>query len=261
MNMQDGRPINSAKRKMLNGEPALGTSCVLGSNRMVETLSFGGFDFVMIDLQHGDWTDHTAGDAFRYINLGPATPMARVGRNDFGAIGRLLDRGALGIIVPMVNTEADAQAAAHAMRFPPYGGRSYGGAPTHYGNDYEAWVDNEAFLAVQIESAEAVRNAEAILSVPGVDGCWIGPADMAKTMGIDRNAPADAKAHLDAILSVRDACRKTGKICGISGGYDISFWLQNGFQFVTISADIGLMMEGAKVGFELAGKKARTTTV
>ena len=64
-------------------------------------------------------------------------------------------------------------------------GRSYGGAPTHYGNDYEAWVDNEVFLAVQIESAEAVRNAEAILSVPGVDGCWIGPADLAKTMGID----------------------------------------------------------------------------
>ena len=80
---------------------------------------------------------------------------------------------------------------------------------------------------MQIESAEAVRNAEAILSVPGVDGCWIGPADMAKPMGIDRNAPGDAKAHLDAILSVRDACRKTGKICGISGGYDISYWLHS----------------------------------
>lgn len=256
MNTENGYPVNAAKRKMLRGEAAFGTGSGLGSTLAAEYLSYAGFDFILCDLQHGEWTDESVGDAFRAISLGPATPMARVARNDFGAIGRLLDRGALGIVVPMVNSKADAEAAAFACRFPPRGGRSSGGSPPRFGPAYDRWIDDEVFLAVQIETVEAVEYAEDILSVPGVDGCWIGPVDLGKSMGVDRTTAAGERAHREAILRVRDACRKTGKIAGISVGMETAWWLQNGFQFVTASGDMGLLLEGAKVAQALSKPKA-----
>src|SRR5207302_9342148 len=134
-------------------------------------------------------------------------------QNDFYAIGRLLDRGALGIIVPMVNSVEEARAAARAVRYPPRGGRSWGPLlPGYDVPEYGNWINDEVFLAVQIESAQAVDCAEEIMAVDGVDGCWIGPADLARSMGVDQNTPA----HEAAIMRVLDACRKTGKIPGLS---------------------------------------------
>jgi len=252
--MTTSHSINTAKRKMLQGEPAVGVSCGMGSPLIAEMLSHAGFDFVLVDLQHGAWTDETVAHAFRAIDLGSAIPMARVAANDYGAIGRLLDRGALGIIVPMVNSREEAQAAAFAVRYPPRGGRSSGGAPPHYGAHYDGWANDEVFLAVQIETVQAVEQAEAILGVDGVDGCWIGPSDLAKSMGIDRATPEGARAHREMIMRVVAACKKTGKIPGISGDLDITFWLENGLQFVTASYDGGLVLEGARQVFKILGR-------
>ena len=249
--------VNTAKQKMLRGEPAIGVACGLGSTLAAESLSRAGFDFVLIDTQHGAWTDDTAPHAFRYICLGPAIPMARVKWNDIGAIGRLLDRGAMGIVVPMVNSAEEARAAAFAVRYPPHGGRSSGGQPPlHYGPNYDTWIDEQVFLAVQIETVQAVEHAEEILSVEGVDGCWIGPTDLAKSMGVDRKTPEGLKAHIEMILRVGEACRKTGKIAGISGDMDIRFWLKNGFRFVTASHDGGLMMHGVNEVFNILNTNA-----
>jgi 4-hydroxy-2-oxoheptanedioate aldolase len=236
---------------MLGGEPAIGTSCGMGSPLIAEMLSHAGFDFILVDLQHGAFTDETVAHAFRAISLGDATPMARVAANDYGAIGRLLDRGAMGIVVPMVNSREEAQAAAFAVRYPPRGGRSSGGAPPHYGARYDTWANDEVFLAVQIETVQAVESAEAILGVDGVDGCWIGPSDLAKSMGIDRGTPEGAQAHREMIMRVVAACEKTGKIAGISGDLDITFWLDHGLRFVTASYDGGLLLEGARKAFEI----------
>jgi len=249
-------PVNTAKHKMLKGEPVVGVSCGMGSTLIAELLSHAGFDFVLVDTQHGAWTDETIGYAFRSISLGQAVPMARVSWNDRGAIGRLLDRGALGIVVPMVNSKEEAQLAASATRYAPRGARSTGGNPSHYGSEYDKWINDEVFLAVQIETVQAVEHAEEILGVDGVDGCWIGPADLAKSMGVDRSTPEGFKAHRAMIMRVAEACRKTGKIAGISGDLDISFWHQNGFQFVTASYDGGLMLEGAKQVFKILGKQS-----
>jgi 2-keto-3-deoxy-L-rhamnonate aldolase RhmA len=249
-------PINTAKRNMLEGQPAIGTSCGMGAPLIAELLSHAGFDFVLVDLQHGAWTDETAAHAFRAISLGGAMPMARVAANDYGAIGRLLDRGALGIVVPMVNTREQAQAAAFAVRYPPQGGRSTGGNPAYYGAHYDKWINDEVFLAVQIETVQAVENAEAILGVDGVDGCWIGPSDLAKSMGIDRGTPEGAQAHREMIMRVVAACQKTRKIAGISGDLDITFWLEQGLRFVTASYDGGLMLEGARKVFDILGKQS-----
>src|SRR5262245_24202395 len=256
MNTSSSHPVNTAKRKMLQGKPAIGVSCGMGSPLIAEMLSHAGFDFVLVDLQHGAWTDETVAHAFRAIDLGSSVAMARVAANDYGAIGRLLDRGALGIVVPMVNSSAEAQAAAFAVRYPPRGGRSSGGNPPHYGDHYDTWSNDEVFLAVQIETVQAVEQAEAILGVDGVDGCWIGPSDLAKSMGIDHGTPAGAQAHREMIMRVAAACKKTGKIAGSSGDLDITFWLQNGFQFVTASYDGGLLLEGARKVFDILGKQS-----
>jgi len=237
---------NTAKRRMLEGKPAIGASSGLGSPLAVEALSRAGFDFVLVDNQHGAWDEERARLAVRSICLGPAVPMARVRKNDFSLIGRLLDGGMLGIVVPMVNSRADAEAAAYAVRYPPRGGRSVGafGAGLH-GADYAQEIDDEVFLAVQIETAQAVARADEILSVEGVDGCWVGPGDLANTMGVDLRTAEGRAAHEAAILEVLAACRRTSKIPGIAGGDDAQRWLDHGFLFVTSVSDMGLVQRGA----------------
>jgi 4-hydroxy-2-oxoheptanedioate aldolase len=238
---------NSAKKRMLEGKPAIGASAVLGSILAAEILSRAGFDFVLVDNQHGPWDENDTLLAVRSICLGPAIPMARVRQNDFYAIGRLLDSGMLGVVVPMVNSAAQAKAAAHAARYPPRGGRSVGAFGTGlHGADYARQIDDEVFLAVQIETRQAVEHAEEILSVDGIDGCWIGPGDLANTMGVDRSTPEGRAAHEAAILHVLDVCRRTSKIPGIAGGDDAQRWLEHGFLFVTAAIDTGLVQKGAQ---------------
>ncbi len=201
--------INVVKQKMMAGQPAMGIVLDMGSPIVAGILARAGFDFVLVDYQHGDWDDATALAAFGAISLGAAVPVARVHQNDYYAIGRALDRGALGIVVPMVNSPDEARAAAFAMRYPPAGGRSCAdNLAVHYGPDYDTWANREVFLAVQIETAPAAGQAEEIMAVEGVDACWIGPTDLALSMGV---VPG-TRAHEEVILNVLDACRKTGKI-------------------------------------------------
>jgi 4-hydroxy-2-oxoheptanedioate aldolase len=238
---------NTVKRRMLAGEAAVGVVMGLGSPVAAQVLSNLGYDFVMIDNQHGAWDDESSMHAFRNICLGSALPMTRVRQNDFYVIGRLLDRGALGIVVPMVNSAAEAQAAAYAVRYPPRGGRSW--APTlarYHGSDYDTWIDDEVFLAVQIESKQAVDRAEEILAVDGVDGCWLGPADLARSMAIDLKTREGKQAHEAAIQRVLDACRRTGKIPGFAAGADAGLRLEQGFLFVTAGSDGGLLASGTE---------------
>ncbi|HEY62946.1 MAG TPA: 2-dehydro-3-deoxyglucarate aldolase [Caldilineae bacterium] len=239
--------INTAKRRMLEGKPVIGAPISLGAPIVGELLSQAGFDFVLVDNQHGLWDDNGTMLAFRSICLGPAVPMARVRQNDFYAIGRLLDRGALGIVVPMVNSVEEAKAAAYAVRYPPRGGRSIGPTGAGFlGEDYVRRIDDEVFLAVQIESIQAVERAEEILAVEGVDGCWIGPADLSNSMGVDQSTSEGAAAVESAIMRVLEACRKVGKIPGIAAGRDAARWIERGFLFVTITSEIDLMMTEAR---------------
>ena len=114
-----------------------------------------------------------------------------------------------------------------------------------HGTDYVQEINNEVFLAVQIESIQAVEVAEGIMAVEGVDGCWIGPSDLAASMGIDPTTPEGAKEHEAAILRVLEACHQTGKIPGIAAGSDAGRWIDKGFLFVTAASDVGYMMGGA----------------
>jgi 4-hydroxy-2-oxoheptanedioate aldolase len=238
--------VNTAKQRMLEGKPAIGASAGLGSPLAVEILSRAGFDLVLVDAQHGAWDDVSTLLAVRSICLGPAIPMVRVRQNDFAAIGKVLDCGMLGVVVPLVNSAEEARAAAHAARYPPRGGRSVGAYGTAlHGAGYAQEINDEVFLAVQIESAQAVERADEILSVDGVDGCWIGPGDLAHSMGVDLETAAGKQAHEEAILHVLDVCRRVDKIPGIAGGADAGRWLGHGFLFVTAAHDSSLIQQGA----------------
>jgi len=239
---------NATKQRMLDGKPALGVVSTSGSPFVAQTLSRTGLDFVLVDCQHGAWELNEAMDAFARISLGTATPMARVHRNDFYDIGRLLDRGALGIVVPMVNTRAEAEAAAFAMRYPPLGGRSMGAFSVDHldGSDYTDRANDEVFLAVQIETATGLKNVDDIMSTDGVDGCWVGPYDLAASLGLDTSTPSGRARHEEAILQVLAACERAGKIPGIYGGDDPGYWIARGFRFVTAGAEMTLMEQATR---------------
>ena len=248
---------NTTKRRMLEGHPAIGAEAGLGSPLAAELLSTQGFDFVLVDNQHGPWDDQSTFQAFRSIVLGQATPMARVRQNNFGLIGRLVDSGALGVVVPVVNSVEDAEAAAFAIRYPPRGGRSDGpfGAGIH-GADYDSRANDEVFLAVQIESIQAVERAEEIMAVEGVDGCWIGPGDLRRSMGVDLDTSEGRDAHTKAILHAIEACRKTNKIPGIStpNAAVAQRWIDEGCLFVTTGDDGGFMLSAAQEALHKLGR-------
>lgn len=242
---------NTAKQKMLAGQPAFGYALGSGSPIVAEALAGCGIDFLLLDTQHGSGGPDTATAALLAMAGGDATPMARVARNEYTSIGRLLDEGALGIVVPLVHTPEDARAAAAACRLPPRGARSWGwGRAARYGDDYPDRIDDEVFVAVQIESAGAVDNAEAIMATPGVDGCWIGPSDLALSFGVHpRDGGADERVQ-GAIERVLAACRNTGTIPGFAAFTpdDARRRADQGFQYLTAGSDWGFLLGGARAG-------------
>ena len=237
---------NKAKQKMLMGEPAVGAEVGLGSILSVEGISPLGFDFVLVDNQHGYWSAETSMAAFRMIHAGGTVPMARVGKNEFAAIGRLLDMGCMGIVIPMVNTVEEAQQAVFAARYPPMGGRSIGPFGTEFlGENYDDWADKEIFLAVQIETGQGAENAKEIMEVDGIDGCWIGPGDLSRYMRLDLNTDNGREIHQQTIRKVISDSKEAGKIPGIStpSAGQAKHWMDQGCLFVTAGSDSEWVVE------------------
>ncbi len=248
--------LNMAKQKMLQGQPAYGYSLGLGSPLAAELLARCGIDWLLLETQHGSWGHDGAIAALVAVAGGSAVPMARVAKNDYFLIGKLLDQGVMGIVVPMVDTPELAKAAADACRLPPRGTRSWGvGRARVYGDDYFDWIDDQVFVAVQIESIGAVEQAEAIMATPGVDGCWAGPADLALSMGIDPRKAGQDERHARALEKIVAACRNTGKAPGVACATpdEAKHRANQGFQFNTAGSDAGFLLGGAKAGLTVLG--------
>ena len=247
---------NTAKQKMREGKVALGAGCGLGAPFVAELLALQGFDWILIDNQHGTWDRHSSSLAFMGVRAGGSIPITRVPENDYYAIGRLLDEGALGVIVPMVENQEDAEKVAFASLYPPDGGRSVGTAgASAYGADYMAKYNDEAFVAIQIESRGAVERAEEIMAVDGIDGCWLGPGDLANSLGFERNTPE----HDEAVMRMIEACKKYGKAPGIAAGSveQTEKWAAAGCTFINVRGDKGYVMAGAAA--DLSALKALVT--
>lgn len=247
---------NTATAKMLAGMPAFGYSLGMGAPLAAEALANCGIDFILLDGRHGSFGPDSTIACFMAMAAGSAIPMARTARNDYTMIGRLLDEGAMGIVIPMVHTVEDAQAAADACRLPPMGTRSWGwGRAARFGDDYSERINDEVFVAVQLESIRAVQNAEAIMSVPGVDGCWAGPSDLALSLGVHPRDMGKDDRHARALEQVVQACRNTGKIPGLAcfGPDDAVRRAEQGFQFLTAGGDSDFMLAGALAGLRTLG--------
>ncbi len=170
-----------------SGQPTLGSWITLGHPGIAEIMANAGFDWLAVDLEHSVIAIDTAGDLIRVIDLCGVAPLVRLTSNLPDQIKRVMDAGAQGIIVPMVNSAMDAQQAVASVRYAPSGNRGVGLARAQgYGprfQEYLAWQRDSAVVVVMIEHKDAIRNLRDILAVPGVDAFFIGPYDLSCSLG------------------------------------------------------------------------------
>jgi 2-keto-3-deoxy-L-rhamnonate aldolase RhmA len=213
-----------------------------GSNITAEILGDAGFDAVMIDLEHGPGDIMTLISQIQALKGNPAVPFVRAPWNDFVQIKRILDAGTYGLLVPYVNSRAEAEEAVKAARYPVAGIRGVAGSPRApgYGKNTKAYLesaDSEIVLMTAVETPEAVGNIKDIVSVDGVDGIFIGPMDLATSMGHLGN-PAHPEVK-DAIGKVESAVAGTGKfLATVAGGWDdAKAKYDRGYDFLLLMSD------------------------
>ncbi len=229
-----------------NGATTLGAWLSTPSSVVAEAAAGEGFDYVCIDAQHGAVDYLTTVAQLQGIALGGSNPVVRVPWNEPGIIGKMLDAGAQGVIVPMVNTVADAEAVVRACRYAPLGARSYG--PTVVGlrhADYVAWAAENVAVIPMIETVEAVRNIDDILAVPGIDAIYVGPADLSLTLGLPPRNNDDSVQFTEALERIVSACRNRGVVPGAHcvGGV-AQRRAEQGFRLLTVSNDLVAMRQG-----------------
>lgn len=224
-------------------ETVVGYWVVLDNPVGTERLGRAGYDYVALDAQHGllGYSGLLAG--LTAIDAsGTAVGLVRVEGNTATAIGRALDAGAAGVIVPLVNTPADAAAAVAASRYPPVGVRSYGPMRSALRIGPEPAVANESVVVLaMIETPQGLANVEEIAATPGLDGLYVGPSDL--TLAVGGATPADpsvADVFAKALIRVRAACESAGIAAGIhtASGTIAAERLAEGFTFVTVASDL-----------------------
>ena len=240
---------NIVKAKLAQGRPTVGCWLTLASPIATEHLAHVGFDWLVVDTEHGPAGHETVVQCFTAINTTETVPMARVAWNEPYLMKRLLDAGVLGLVVPMVNTVEEAQRAVGAMKHPPEGFRSHGGGRAgFYGSDYAERANEEIVVVVMIEHIQGVERAKEILSVPGVDACFIGPSDLAASLGVKVGHPD----HEAAIGRILEASKAVGTPAGIIGSSaeEVNKRARQGFQFLALSSDTSFLTGAAQSAFD-----------
>ncbi|HKI59002.1 MAG TPA: aldolase/citrate lyase family protein [Trueperaceae bacterium] len=213
----------------------------LGDPFAAELVAGCGFDSVCVDLQHGLADPARLADFLRAIELAGAVALVRAPWNDAAALMRILDAGALGVIVPMIGSAADARAAVAACRYPPAGIRSHGPirAARAHGGDYPTRAAEEVLVFAMIETRGALDDLDEILAVEGLSGLYVGPADLAYALGLEPRLDNDHPEHVAAVGRILDACRRHGKVAGLHTA-DPAFAraaAERGFQLLTVATD------------------------
>lgn len=251
---------NPVKRALAAGEAQVGTWLSAGDVFLTRLLARVGFPWLTVDIEHSpiDWSQ--ASLLFGAIADAGCVPIARVPRGDHDHIKRVLDAGAMGIIVPMVNTVEEARLAIAAAKYPPVGNRSIGGAlhALNFGAttaDYFAQANDEILVILQTESPQGVENADEIYSLPGVDAIFVGPNDLTCQMrqadGTDPD-PAAFEAMLNRIL---EAGQRNGVPVGLhTPSPEVARRrIEQGWQFVAIGSEVKMLVEKATEWATAAG--------
>lgn len=257
---------NPVTDKLRHGKPSVGSWLTLCSPVAAESMAHVGWDWLVVDVEHSPVGFDTMVHCFRAAQLGGAVPMARVPWNDTVWIQRTLDAGALGLVVPMVNSAADAGAVVSNMKYATRGQRSFGGSRVapYIDGEYRTWADEQLAIIVMIETIQAVENADAILGTEGVVGCFIGPNDLALSMGLTQKDMGPGTRHEAAMMEVLAAAKRTGKAAGkhCFSAAEINLRIGQGFQFLALLSDAAFMAKAALAEFgaiDFSGAAANST--
>ncbi|AWK84940.1 HpcH/HpaI aldolase family protein [Azospirillum thermophilum] len=257
--------MNQFKRNIESGKLQLGTWMMTGSDTVAEAMARVGFDFLVLDQEHVpvDSADAIRIDrAVRSAGTG-VTPLYRLAWNDPVLIKRALDGGAASLMVPFVENAEDARKAVDAAYYPPFGKRGFAAVhrASHYGMnpDFVREAREELCLILQLETPNAIDNLEAIGSLDGVTGLFVGPGDLSSAMGHIGNP-----AHPEVQAKIKEAvqrCRALGKPCGIVGGNPdlVARYQDLGFTFVALGSDMSMLVARAKE--QLAAVRGKAVTV
>jgi 4-hydroxy-2-oxoheptanedioate aldolase len=231
--------MTSLREKWAAGGETLGLWLSLPSFVSAEITARMPVDYVCVDLQHGVNDYAQAASMLQAIELCGATPIARVPWNEPGIIGKLLDAGAHGVVVPMVNTRDQAEAVVRSTRYAPDGSRSWG--PVMAGmrhEDNRGWADAHVAVIPMIETAEAIENLDEILSVPGIDAIYVGPADLSISLGLGPYGNDGQAVFDDALKTIVAACQRHGVVPGIHASGPLTpVRREQGFRMITVTSD------------------------
>ncbi len=217
-----------------------------------------GWDWLILDMQHGSFDYSTAYECCHVARMSGSKPLVRVPIGHFSAIQRVLDLGALGVVVPMVNSLEEAEQAAQAAKYPPLGGRSRGGdAWYHFGDQYTETANQETVLLVQIEHIKAVAMVEKILAVDGVDGFLMGQVDLALSMGLSDTHFSEHREHQAAIQHTVNICNSLGKLACYNAFSETEAQerVRQGFRVITYQSDVDIFCESGRALFNALRKK------
>jgi 4-hydroxy-2-oxoheptanedioate aldolase len=253
---------NKLKELVRSGQPAFNAWLSIPSSYSAEVLGHQGFDSVTVDLQHGMIGFDAAVPMLQAISSTPAVPMVRVSKNDYALVMQLLDAGAYGVICPMISSVKEAQDFVSYCRYPPTGQRSFGPARglLFGGTDYAAHANQEILAFAMLETREAVAHAEAILSVDGLDGIYVGPNDLCLSYGVPPVAESKEPAIVECIGHLAAMSKQKGKISGIfcSSGEGAAQRISEGFDIVTPGNDVGLLSRAAREAITVARSRSHT---
>lgn len=241
---------NKLKSLVQTGHPAIGSWIGFADPYCVELMADIGFDWLLIDAEHFPIDRHTLRTMLIAMKGSETTPVVRVPSNSLDYFQTALDIGAQGVVVPMVSSRGDAELAVRCCRYPPAGGRGF--APTRasrYFQDVESYAkraNDEIALIVQIETPEAVENIDEILAVPGIDGIFIGPSDLASFLNYPANiAHPEVKAVVDRLID---------RACAQSMPYGLPSWspeeclhyVERGARLMMVGSDLNFLATAAR---------------
>ncbi len=216
----------------------------------VEIMARQGFDALCVDMQHGliDYSD--AWLMLQAISQTETVPIVRVPWNDPAILMKVLDAGAYGVIVPLINSAAEAAAAVAACRYPPDGIRSFGPirAALYGGGDYHEWANDEVLVLGMIETKQGLANLEEICATPGLDGVYIGPADLSYALDLPPRADNTEPRHIEACDRILATAHKHGKKAGMhtASAAFAAGAVARGFDFVTVTSDTACLASAAR---------------
>ncbi|MDG1990610.1 MAG: aldolase/citrate lyase family protein [Dehalococcoidia bacterium] len=249
---------NEIKQIWQKNEIAVGGWLTVNSSFSAEVMANCGFDWLCIDMQHGliDFSDVIP--MIQAISTTDCVPLVRVPWNEPYQIMQVLDAGAYGVIVPLINNKEDAEKAVTACKYPPNGKRSSGAARAAFswGQNYKDFANDEVLCIVMIETEEALENLDEILSTPGVDAAYIGPSDLAYAIGVEPTGDNISEKHHNAIMKIFEACKRNNVIPGIHT-HSLEFskkYKDIGFKMIMLGAETRFMKNASIEVHELKDK-------